>query len=46
MIWFNSVNKHDGRLLCEWWNANTPEYYFLKGIGKGRYQVIQQKTTK
>lgn len=33
---FKEVNKRDGRLLVDWWNANTKWYHFLKknAIGK------------
>jgi len=42
-LYIKDVSKKDARLLVEWWNANTDDYYFLRKnvIGK-LYSVYRQ----
>jgi|JFJP01.1.fsa_nt_gi hypothetical protein len=37
----SGVNKSDANKLVGWWNANTPNYYFKKKVGK-LYNIIKQ----
>lgn len=46
MIWFDYVSKQDARALCKWWNAHSPNYFFMRRSDrvtrKAAYAVIKE----
>lgn len=43
--WIPNVNKRDGRLLVNWWNANSKGYFLLRknpiGYKKAQWSVYR-----
>lgn len=47
-VWMDRVNKRDGRLLKNWWNANsTKGYFFVEKRTSGKlYDLMIQHEGK
>ncbi len=45
-VWFSQVSKRDARLLCEWWNAHSSSYFFMRRSDRvnrrAAYDVIKE----
>lgn len=52
MVFANELSKNDARKLAEWWNANSPDYFFVEKMSNVGYkrpetscwQVIRQES--